>query len=497
MNSGIKLVRLIQGTSDLMSGKSLYIIILNLIVPFIAMQVNAQQPSVYSVKRMSFNVNGFSNISPVIIKDGIAFCSDRRYSGITDVTGFDGRRLYNIYVAERKDSSDFSKPRVLKSDRSNKFNNGPLCFAPDGKTVYFTSEVETGKIAENRKFVNHSGIFIADLSTNGTDLVSVRPFKFNDVRYDLGQPSISRNGKYIYFASDMPGGLGGSDIYSCELINGEWSSPVNLGPKVNSAGSENYPYMHTTGKLYFTSNRPGGIGKLDVYYTYLSNGVWEDPVLLPEPINSKSDDFAFVAEDSFQKGYFASNRRTGDEIYEFTSNIIRKATCDSLQENYYCYRFLEENAVKYDTMPFRYEWKFGDGDTASGAVVEHCFKEPGTYNVQLDVVNLVTKEVTYNEKSETVVVEEIQQGYISAPDRIGVNQKINVSADSTYLPGWNITQYYWNFGDETIGIGKNVEKSFIKPGIYNIQLMISAEPGQENSVRETCVSKNIVVFRQP
>ncbi len=102
----------------------------------------------------------------------------------------------NIYIAEKKDTSGFSRPKELKSERSNKFNNGPLCFTPDGKTVYFTSEVETGKIAENRNYVNHSGIFIADFT--GTDLVSVRPFKYNNTQYDVGQPSISKDGKYLF-----------------------------------------------------------------------------------------------------------------------------------------------------------------------------------------------------------------------------------------------------------------------------------------------------------
>jgi hypothetical protein len=120
--------------------------------------------------------------------------------------------------------------------------------------------------------------------------------------------------------------------------------------------------MHPSGRLYFTSDRPGGFGKLDVYYTSLNNGSWEDPVLLPEPINSTSDDFAFVAEPDLQNGYFASNRRNEDDIYKFTSTIIRKASCDTLEENNYCYRFFEENAVKQDTVPFRYEWKFGDGN---------------------------------------------------------------------------------------------------------------------------------------
>jgi hypothetical protein len=478
-----------------MAKRIIYILILIFSVPVGSIQINAQQLSVYSVRRMSFNINGFNNISPVIVSDGIIFCSDKRYSGIEDRTGFDGRRLYNIYKAEKKDTSVYRKPKVLKSDRSNKFNNGPLCISPDGKTVYFTSEVETGKMADNKNFKNHSGIFIADLSE--TQLQSIRPFKYNSNQFDIGQPSISKDGKYLFFASDMPGGFGGSDIYSCEYINGDWSSPVNLGPKVNSPQSENYPYMHPSGKLYFTSNRPGGVGNLDVYSAYRSSGGWEEPYILPEPINSSADDFAFVAEDDLQKGYFASNRNREDDIYEFVSNIIRKSSCDSLQENNFCYRFSEENAVKYDTLPFRYEWKFGDGNKATGPVVEHCFDAPGTYNVQLDVVNLVTKEVTYNERSETVVVTEIEQAYISAPDRIGINQGITLSADSTNLPGWNISQYYWNFGDETIGIGKDIGKSYFKPGTYNIQLIIStaSEPG--GSVREACVSKNIIVFRQP
>lgn len=470
--------------------RTLYIIIL-LLAGVVTERAKAQQPSVYKVEKMTFNTGGFSNISPVIVRDGILFCSDRRFSAFKDRTSFDGRRLYNIYLAERKDTS-FEKPVEITSERSNKFNNGPLCIAPDGKTIYLTSETETGKIASNRKFKNHSGIFIGELS--GSEVGSLNPFKYNDPDYDVGQPSISKDGKYLFFASDKPGGNGGSDLYYCEFINGDWSEPVNLGPKVNSSGSENYPFMHQSGKLYFTSDRPGGFGKLDLYFTTLSNGAWSVPVHLPEPINSRWDDFAFVASSDLQTGYFTSNRGNEDDIYKFTSTIIRKAVCDTLEENNYCYRFFEENAVKYDTVPFRYEWKFGDGDIATGAVVEHCFKIPGTYTVSLDVVNLVTQEVTYNEKTETVVVTEIEQPYISVPDKVEVNKNISLSADSTNLPGWKISRYYWNFGDETIAVGKDVTKSYDKPGIYNIQLIVTDEPQPGLSSKEECISKNIIVL---
>ncbi len=472
-----------------------YIIISCLIIQFVSQKIIAQQPSTYIVKRMPFNSDLFSDISPVIVKDGIIFCSNRRFSVFTDLTAYDGHRLYNIYMAERKDSSDWGRTEEFNSERNSRFNNGPLCIAPDGRTVYFTSEVETGPAALKRNFVNHSGIFVATMS--GTNLDSIRPFKYNSSQYEVAQPSISSDGKFLFFASDMPGGQGKSDLWYCEFINGDWASPVNLGPGVNSSDVENFPYLHPTGRLYFSSDRPGGIGNLDVYFTSKTLDKWDDPVRLPEPINSTFDDFGLVAESNFQNGYFATNRRKSDDIFKFTSTIIRKATCDTLRENSYCYRFLEENAVKYDSMPFRYEWNFGDGNKAEGVVVEHCYSGPGKYTVQLDVVNLITKEVKYNEKTDTLLITAIVQPYISGPDEVTAGIPIKLSADSTNLPGWKIAQYYWNFDDESIEIGKDVVKMYSKPGTYNVQLIVSTEPEKGGVVREACISKNIIVIPKP
>lgn len=455
----------------------------------------AQESPVFKVEKLALNSGQFSDISPVIVQDGIIFCSDRRTSGITDRTSFDNRRLYNIYIAERKDTADWRKPVIIKSERSSLFNNGPLCLAPDGKTVYFTSEIETGVPSRSRKYINRSGIFTGVIS--GTELTSILPLKFNNPGYNVGQPSISPDGKYLYFASDMPGGQGGSDIYYCESVNGEWSTPVNLGPTVNSPGIENYPFFHLSGKLYFTSDRPGGLGGLDVYYTTLTDGAWESPVRISEPVNSASDDFAFVAQSDLQKGYFTSNRGRNDDIYEFTKMIIRKSSCNVLEKNNYCYEFVEENAMRYDSMPFRYEWSLGDGTKLAGRRVEHCYAGPGTYVVQLDVVNLVTQEVTINEKSDILIVQDIEQPYISCPDVAGSGTVIKFSADSTNLPGWDISRYYWNFDDETIAIGKGVEKRYVKPGTYVIQLMVSTKTDAGGMVREACVSKKIVIEQQP
>jgi hypothetical protein len=473
-------------------GLSILIAILYVLSEF---TIKAQEKSPYEVARLSFNLAAYSEISPVIIQDGIIFCSDRRLSGVSDRTSFDNRRLYSIYVVEKKDTSGWKRPDPVKSERTAQFNTGPLCLAQDGKTVYFTSEIETGEPSRSRKFRNHSGIFSAELS--GLQLLSIKPFKYNSSEYDIGQPSVSTDGRYLYFASDMPGGQGGSDIWVCENVKGEWSVPVNLGEKVNSSGSENYPCIHSSGRLYFTSNRPGGLGGLDIYYSDFAEGEWNLPVRLPAPINSGFDDFAFIAQPDLQKGYFSSNRSRNDDIYEFATTIIRKASCNQLEINSYCYEFVEENAVKYDSIPFRFDWRFGDGNKATGRIVEHCYAKPGKYQVQLDVTNLVTMEEKLNEKSEILLVEAVEQPYISCPDVVDAGSIIKFSADSTNLPGWDISQYYWNFEDETIAVGKNVEKVFTREGTFNVQLIVSTKSSQGGVIREACVSKNIKIIGKP
>lgn len=457
------------------------------------------QPSLYIIDRLSINSNTFNEIAPTIIRDGIIYCSDRKTSSIKDGTTFNDERLYNLYFAAKKDSMRWNDPDQIKSAGSSFLYYGPLCIAPDGKTVYFTSSLVSGKAAQ-KKINNPRGIFTGDIS--GTEISNVRPFEYNNPQYSVAHPSVSRDGKYLYFASDMPGGQGGSDLYYCENINGKWEKPVNLGSKVNTAARENYPYMHPSGRLYFSSDRQSNadfMGRFDVYYTTLYYGEWESPLPMPSPINSQDDDFAFVAEDNLQTGYFSRRNGGNDDIWRFKSTIIRKLSCDTLKANNYCYEFVDENAIRYDTMPmpFRFTWNFGDGDTAGGIRTEHCYRGPGRYLVRLDILNLLTNEIEPNQKTYDLELIEAEQPYISAPDKCDPGQPVTMNADSTNLPGWNIVQYYWNFGDETIEIGKEVNKTYLRPGIYNIQLIVTAAPDADGLVREACVSKNINVIRRP
>jgi hypothetical protein len=484
-----------------MRGKIKYIISIVLILAA-GRSLLFSQSSPYEVVKLPVSSNNFNEMAPSIYKDGIIFMSDRRISAIKNVTTYRDEKIYNIFVAVKTDTNRWGRPQELKDLGNRLVAYGPACIGPDGKTVYFTRTVLSGKAATKRKAINPYGIFIGDL--NGTEISNIRPFEYNAPgnEYDVIQPSVSRDGKYLFFASTMPGGQGSSDIYYCENISGKWSKPVNLGPKVNTPSIENYPFIHPSGRLYFSSDRPSSapyMGMMDVYYTSLVYGAWDIPVAMPEPINSKDDDYAFVAEEDLKNGYFTRNSKPTTDLWAFKSTMIRKAGCDSIKTDTYCYEFEEANASRFDSISFKYKyiWYFGDGGLETGVKVVHCFPGPGQYKVVVDIVNLITKEVKKAEKTYDMNITPIEQPYISSPMECQEGQQIALNADSTYLPGWNINQYYWNFGDESFAIGKQVTHKFLKAGDYSVQLIVTSAPDANGVPKEACVSKNIKVKRIP
>ena len=470
--------------------KKIFILLVSLavLVPF----ARAQEPDIYKIEKISISLGQYNDMISVLTEDGIVFCSDRRISILNDVRSFDRSRMYNIFFAAKKDSIEFGKARTLSDNFSPLANEGPFCFTPDGKQIYYTSNVEQGKEALKRSGKkNNMGIFIAD--KDGDEWTNVRPFLHNDPLWNVAHPFISSDGKYLFFASDTPGGFGKADIWYCEWMRGQWTLPINLGPEVNSPDSELFPYFSPTQDLYFASDKAGGIGGLDLYSSSLRYGEWKAPIIMPEPINSSADDFGFIFKEGTADGLFTSNRDRSDDIYGFTSLIIRKNSCDTLVMDSFCYEFWETNAVKFDSMPFEYEWDFDDGTLVRGVRAEHCFKEPGQYLVKLNVVNLITGEQEKNKKNELVVIERTVQAFINSPDTCYIDEAVDFDAAMTNLPGWDITKYYWNFDDGTISQGVETKKVFSKAGTYLVQLIVSADPDEKGIMREACVSKIIVV----
>lgn len=454
-------------------------------------EVCAQESEVIKIKSLSVNSRFFNDMSPVLTKDGIAFCSDRKQSAIWDVRDFNRTLMYNIYYAARGDSTDFAKPVPFSVDLGPLVHEGPFCFSPDGEQIYYTSNLVQGKKAQRKDISNNRGIFIAD--KDGDGWTNIRPFKHNDPLWNVAHPFISSDGKYLFFASDIPGGEGGSDIWWCEWVNNDWADPVNMGPGINSSSSDLYPYFSSTQELYFASNREGGVGGLDLYKTSLRFGQWKTAVILPEPVNSSDDDFSYFIDPGSSQGYFTSNRGRNDDIYTWTSNIKRMDDCTFQVEDEFCYEFSEKNAHRYDSLPFEFEWDFDDGTIAKGDVVVHCFEKAGMYVVKLSSINLLTGEIKKEEKVEFMNLENTKQAYMIAPDTCMVGEIINFDASNSNLPGWSITEYYWNFDDGTIATGISSPKVYSEDGTYIVQLIVTAEPDNDGNSRQTCVSKYVVV----
>jgi hypothetical protein len=447
----------------------------------------------FEVSPVSAISSGSDDMAPVILSDGILFCSNRKVNPFLTKKNLEGVRLYDLYFAPFDENGEPGKPVRFASNLGKDTNIGPASVSSDGKTLYFTRNYIVGrKVKKNES--NKLGIFTA--TRNGSQLTDVRPFEYNDPASNLSYPYVSADGMYLFFCSDMPGTMGKYDIYMCENVDGKWTSPVNLGDKVNSAYAEINPFLHSSGRLYFASDRPGGLGGLDIWFTTLAFGSWTKPVVLDDPINSAADDFAFYAVQGGLKGFFASNRRKhNDDIFRFANTIIRWSSCDTLRKNIYCYEFIEENALKNDTIDvrFRWEWNFGDGGKADGVTAEHCYSGPGIYDVSLDMVNLITGGIEKRQASYELEIEDIEQPVISSPDTITVGENLVLNAGESNLPGMEIARYYWNFGDETVSSGLEVSKIYSLPGKYNIQLIVSSKAGAGGVVREVCVCKNIEV----
>ncbi|MCJ7819613.1 MAG: PKD domain-containing protein [Bacteroidales bacterium] len=470
----------------------IYIIILLLAAAWTS-DIYGQAKGSYEVTLMSAISNTSDDIAPVIVEDGILFCSNRKENPFLTRKNFDGVRLYDLYFAPFNNEGEPGRAHKFTTGLGKKTNIGPAYLSPDGNTLWFTRNyVEGGKLKRDQ--ANNLGIFTA--RRQGSGWTDITPFIYNDPAYNLSYPFVSSDGRYLFFSSDMPGTRGKYDIFMCENVAGEWSKPVNLGDNVNTADAEIHPFLHNSGRLYFASDRSGGLGGLDIYYSVSSFGSWSKPQTLSDPINSEADDFAFYSSPSGQEGYFSSNRRRySDDIYRYATTIIRWSACDTLQKNSYCYEFVEEKALESDTMglKFKWEWNFGDGTKAEGIITEHCYGGPGVYDVSLDIVNLIPGGIEKRQASYELEIADIEQPVIASANQVFVDEVFSLSGADTYLPGMKIARYYWNFGDETEGEGVNVSKSYPVTGRYNIQLIVSSEPGAGGVIREVCVCKDIVV----
>lgn len=225
--------------------------------------------------------------------------------------------IYKIKEKLSKDGSILIEAEKLKSKVNSFYHDGPLFFSRDGKIMYFTrNNIRFLLPKKDQKGVNHLKIFEAH--KQGDNWVNIKELSFNSEDYSCGHPALNEDNSKLYFASDMPGGYGGTDLYYVEKTDSGWTAPVNLGPDINSAADEMFPYIYANGEISFASNGHPGFGGLDLF---VAKRIGEEWVVknMGVPLNSEKDDFSLYLDEKGKEGFFASNRDGGlgdDDIYK-------------------------------------------------------------------------------------------------------------------------------------------------------------------------------------
>ena len=312
-----------------------------------------QDSSLYKIRYMEKMNSKYADFSPMYYENGLVFVSARKDRTVIrrvfgqDETPFLDLFLYPdsslTFIPKENDSEDsyydnlaMDVPDVknafppstkdeidvveFSKKLNSKYHEGPVTFSKDFRTIIFTrNNYINGKTKKSNEGFNMLKLYMAQRT--GNKWANIEELPINSNNFSNGHPAFSPENNRLYFVSDMPGGYGGTDIYSADYINGEWGNPVNLGPEVNTEGNEMFPFIDQYGNMYFASDGLPGMGGLDIFYVELRNGMpVGEPENLGAPINSQKDDFGLITDGQRETGYFSSNRKKGysdDNIYSF------------------------------------------------------------------------------------------------------------------------------------------------------------------------------------
>jgi outer membrane protein OmpA-like peptidoglycan-associated protein/tetratricopeptide (TPR) repeat protein len=273
------------------------------------------------------------DFSPMFHEGGLVYVSNRSNASGDQIDEWLNANCMDLYYA-KQEGEVFENPTAFSDQINTKFHEGPVTFTDDDQKIFFTrNNFLNGKRGTDKERITKLKVYSAR-KIKGI-WKEIEELKFNDRAIDICHPALSPDERMLVFASSHgEGSQGGMDLYVSYLIGNSWSSPVNLGPEINTPGNEVFPYIHTDGSLYFSSNGRAGIGGLDIYMAHKKtegpDAIWEVPLNLGAPFNSKKDDFGFIMRPDNKTGYFTSSRTGGqgqDDIYSFVAeNSMNETT---------------------------------------------------------------------------------------------------------------------------------------------------------------------------
>lgn len=282
----------------------------------------------FVLEKLLFNTNGFDFGACIVNNKFIYTSTGGKSKEGEKLNSWTGEPFMDLYSIAMDESGNMAQTKKKWGVGINtKYNEGPLCFNSATGKVYFTRNNYNPDVRKEKKLTysidREANLKIYEANAKNDSIwADVKQLSFNSKDYSCGHPAISADGNTLYFASNMPGGFGGTDLWKVNKIGEGWGKPINLGPEINTEGDEMFPFLTEDNVLYFASDGLPGLGGLDIFSIALNTETASTPKHLGLPFNSSYDDFAYLIDKGGNFGFITSNRpggAGGDDIYKFVN----------------------------------------------------------------------------------------------------------------------------------------------------------------------------------
>lgn len=450
------------------------------------------QSDTYVVTRTTFSSDRYDEFSPSYYNNGLVFCTNRNPNQIKKYTDSQNKGFFKIFYIDTTANVNWVDAKLFSKRLTSKLNDGPATFSANGVTVYFSRNIiADGKVSEISSQRNTLGIFYSTF--DGLSWRDPREFRFNNEWHNITTPCLSPDGMKLFFSSDMAGGFGGSDIYYCKWEKDYWSNPINLGPVINTSGNEAYPFFTSNQMLFFSSDGHPGLGGKDIFVSKFADSLWFAPVHLDQPVNSEYNDFGLITDPVVRNGYFSSDRGGTLDIYSFTTIFPQMFFCEQQRKNIFCYQFKDDDGIEFDPANMQYVWDFGDSNESDGAAVAHCFSGPGHFKIEEFIIDRWTGRKIFTKQIADLEIKKIEQPYISGSEFTAVGDEIKFSGLESNLPGYEIRNYFWDFGDGSKAVGSEVSHIYKSSGIFSVKLGLTLKKLLNGDMTQASVFKEVKV----
>lgn len=453
-----------------------------LILPLFFLNLRPCFSQEYEVQPCAFNTP-YNEFAPAFYDRELLFCSDKKVHAAISRIDAEGKFPSGIYLAK---SAQSMQSQLLAPEFLTRLNTGPSYYDKKNQTLWFGRTITSGT---NKA----QGLFYTQLQNGVWSEPKAFEHNSDDAGYSIAYPFITEDNNYLYFTSDMQGGSGLKDLYRCARQSTGWSAPENLGPEVNTPKNEISPYIDSSGKLYFSSDSDPSGSDYDIFYVLPEQNNFKYKQILPAPVNSPFDDFSMIVGPDGESGFLSSNRNNNqDDIFSFKLMYPVFESCPPAELPTFCYLFEETELLPNDTMPLIFEWEFGDGKKQNGLSAEHCYEDYGSYHVQLNVYDSLTR-IQFARVSEVdVVINKSPFPFITSPDSCMPQQAIKLTTAGTDLDNFEIDQIFWDLGDGKKIKADSLEYIYEKPGYYTVTVGMISQP-VEGKTMKTCATKIISV----